>query len=306
MAKAIPNPGLTAHGNLGRQLLQKRMDGSSGRADEPSAGLETPPDGASIWANEPAMPAGLDNPLADPSPFQPGLGDALGELNPLAQPAGWEQLQAENQQLHGAIAQLRDALEAAARQAPPPGWQERQKEYESLLEEKSELIRTLHLKIQELEAAPRVPQTPKEEELVTMSEELERERCQFQQEQRELEDLRRRLSEDEQDMLRQMREMEVQMARERADYARRRTELQRIFDEIRRELENVERNGMLNQRLNQLRQRSQDMANFRGSPGSAPDPDMMLAQSQEPGASYASQEDNGKDGNLLRRLFGKG
>ena len=57
-------------------------------------------------------------------------------------------------------------------------------------------------------------------ELLAMSEELERERCQLHQAQRELDDFRKRLSQDEQDMHGQMREVEVQMARERADYAR--------------------------------------------------------------------------------------
>src|SRR5436853_55144 len=85
---------------------------------------------------------------------------------------------------------------AAEGDAPPPaGGDDHRKEYESLLEEKSELIRQLHERVQELEAGARAPHSPKEEELLEMSEELERERSQFRQEQRELEEMRARLAE---------------------------------------------------------------------------------------------------------------
>lgn len=147
---------------------------------------------------------------------------------------------------------------------------ETQRDCESRLREKEELIQALDARNLELEeAAASRPATPKEEELLALSEELERERCQLYQERRELDEFRRRLSQDEQDMQGQMREVEVQMARERADYARRRNELQRILDEIRRELEKAERLGHLNQRLGQLRERFADVADIRGAPGGA-------------------------------------
>src|SRR5205085_7077217 len=99
---------------------------------------------------------------------------------------------------------------------------ERQTEYESLLEEKSELIRSLHLKLQELQEKAAVPPLPDEDELRALAEDVERERVQVQRERRELDDLRRQLTDDEQTMTQQMRQMEVQMARERADLARQR------------------------------------------------------------------------------------
>jgi hypothetical protein len=143
-----------------------------------------------------------------------------------------------------------------------------QRDFEFRLQEKENIVSELEQKTRDLEQAVAVkPQTPKEEELAIMAEELERERCQLQQERRELNELRQRLGDDEQAMMSEMRDVEVQMARERADFARRRTELQRILDDIRREIEKVERTGHLNQRLVQLRDRFQDMAGLPGSQG---------------------------------------
>src|SRR5262249_36061991 len=55
---------------------------------------------------------------------------------------------------------------------------EQRKEYEGLLEEKSEVIRELHRKLHEQPAHP-AGSTPREEELLALSEELERERRQL-------------------------------------------------------------------------------------------------------------------------------
>ena len=58
-------------------------------------------------------------------------------------------------------------------------WIEKQKDLEALVEEKSDVIRELHLKLQE--HPPAVPArectiAPREEELLALSEELEQER----------------------------------------------------------------------------------------------------------------------------------
>src|SRR5207244_8585138 len=84
------------------------------------------------------------------------------------------------------------------------------KEYENLLDEKSEVIRELHQRIQELQDRP-AGETPREEELLALSEELDCER--------------RQLKDDEEALMKQMRDMEVQMSRERAEFARQRNEL---------------------------------------------------------------------------------
>ena len=97
-------------------------------------------------------------------------------------------LRAENTQLRGIIADLQHMLEQGTGQGDV-NWPERQKEYEALIEEKSEAIRNLHLKIKELEGLRQAPPaTPKEEELLAMSQDLERDRCQFQQERRQFEE----------------------------------------------------------------------------------------------------------------------
>src|SRR5204862_3037058 len=112
--------------------------------------------------------------------------------------------------------------------------------------EKSELIRTLHRKVQALEQElagkeeikeekrPAGP-LPREDELMMLSEELERER--------------RQLKEDEEALMEQMREMEVQMARERAEMARQRTELQRLQNELSHQLALTTRDATLRARL---------------------------------------------------------
>ena len=228
-------------------------------------------------------------------------------MSPASAPAGdpleLEGLRAENNELRSIIAELRQLVDEAATKGEET-WAERQKEYESLLDEKTETIRVQAEKIQELENRPPPgPATPKEEELLAMSEELERERCQMQQERRQLEEDRNQLAEDEQTMTQQMRDMEVQMAKERADMARQKTELQRIHDEIRHELEKIERNGQLNQRLGQLRQRYQEVSARSGVTGeSSGGVQGLPAAEPEPPKTDPKKRDSG----LLRRFFGQG
>src|SRR5207245_11338045 len=98
---------------------------------------------------------------------------------------------------------------------------------------------------------PRQGPVPREEELLTLSEELERER--------------RQLQEDEQSRMEQMRQMEMSMARERAEMARQRNDLQRLHGEIRHELERLERNGALQSKMEELKTRLQDANTRRGA-----------------------------------------
>ncbi len=171
------------------------------------------------------------------------------------------------------IAELKQEAEQALR--------EQQAEFERLLEEKSELIRALHRKLQESQDRPAAPgDTPREEELMALSEELERER--------------RQLKEDEEALMEQMGHMEVQMSRERADLARQRTELQRLQSEIRHELELAARDAALRERLAPLQRRQQEIA-ARRTPGVTP-----AAAAEEAPADPAPPGSSG----LFRRLFG--
>src|SRR5438132_10912829 len=127
----------------------------------------------------------------------------------------------------------------------------RQRKYEGLLEEKSEVIRDLHRRLHEQSEKPAATSAPREEELIALSEELERER--------------RQLKEDEEALMEQMRQMEVQMSRERAELARQRNELQRLHGEIKHELELASREAELRDRLQPLQRRHQEMAHRKGA-----------------------------------------
>lgn len=204
-----------------------------------------------------------------------------------------ELLRRENTDLRALVLDLQRRLEVGGA-GGDSGWEARQREYDSLLEEKSEVIRALHQKIQELQArAPSPPLTPKEGELIALSDELERERCQLEQDRRQLEDERAQLKEDEKMMMQQMRDMEMSMARERAELARQRNELQRLHTEVHHELELASRDAALRERLMPLQRRHQEMSQRRAGDSPREQPP------QAPAADNAVKE-NG----LLRRLFG--
>ena len=151
-----------------------------------------------------AAAAALLHPAPPPVPEEAGpTSEELQEL---------ERLREENEQLRALCIELEQALNEATQHAAEGGDEERVKEYEALLDEKTELIRQLHEQLQEAQAAAAEPDAqsgapqsgaaaagpaPHEDELLTLSEDLERER--------------RQLQEDEQALMQQMREMEVTM-----------------------------------------------------------------------------------------------
>jgi hypothetical protein len=202
-----------------------------------------------------------------------------------------DHLRTENEELRALVIELEQALHNHS--SGSDDWDVRAKEYESLLEEKSELIRNLHRKVQALEQQlaarkaeptpePKTAPLPREEELMTLSEELERER--------------RQLKEDEEALMEQMREMEVQMARERAEMARQRNELQRLQNDLHHELELAARDATLRERLAPLQRRHQDVVVRKGA---APGSTQQQAQ-QQPAAQLPEKKKSG----LFRRLFG--
>jgi hypothetical protein len=157
---------------------------------------------------------------------------------------------------------------------------ESQREYENLLEEKSEVIRGLHQKIQELQNGGAKTSVPAhEEELLSIQQELEAER--------------QRLQQDEESLMVQMRGMELSMARERAELARQRTEVQRLQAEINRGVELATRDGNLRERLGALQRRQAE------SPHRAP-------AAGNPGTSDATpMPKKANNSGLFGRLFGK-
>jgi DNA repair exonuclease SbcCD ATPase subunit len=237
----------------------------------------------------------------------------LGNLRSRAEPADAADLNAlrdENAELRAKLQELEqliqgpDGIEAA--------WTERQREYEALLEEKSEVIRGLYLKIQELQSGPAAvspaeaanaaatdlpatspPPTDLAATDVSAKEVLDL--------QRQLEEERRQLKDDEEMLMGQMRDMEMAMARDRAELARHRAELQRLHSDLARELENANRDSGLRERLLALTRR--------------PPPEPVKAKSPVPGTrapgSKAPGEPAGPAGEtkksnsgFFRRMFG--
>jgi hypothetical protein len=274
MARPLSNseaPRNGAHGDLAARILREEADVRS-----------LPSRQAAV---QPGYESGNGHELAT-------LHDGFGEIDPQEELVI---LRDENNQLRGLVAELQNHLEnLTGPNSPDAANAEQYKEMEALLEEKTEVIRTLHLKIQEVEdelakiPKPK-PATPHEDELMRMHDQLERER--------------RQLQEDEESMMQQMREMEIQMAKERAEIARQRNEMQRLHAEIRHELELAARDATLRERLAPLQRRHQDVMTRRGSspaPGAASAP---AAQAPAPVPPPAPEEPPKKDSGLLRRLF---
>ena len=204
-----------------------------------------------------------------------------------------EILRDENIQLRELIAELERHLEEISAEGDSQALLAQQRELEALLEEKSQHIRQLHIKVQELDLAvkntPQPVKLPHEDELLRMQEELDREQ--------------RQLKEDEESMMQQMREMEVQMARERAELARQRTDLQRLHGEIRHEVELAARDATLRERLAPLQRRAQEIMNRRGSSPGAPGASAQHPAQHQPTPQPAETQAPKKDSGLLRRLF---
>ena len=183
-------------------------------------------------------------------------------------------LHQENEELRALVAQLEQKLTAAPGGAE--AWAERQSEYEKLLDEKSESIRTLNLKVQELQQAVRSdPSAPEVHDAIVA------------QMKAELQDKRRQLDEDEATVMQQIRTMEMGLSKDRADLARLRAELQRQQADFAREVEIASRDPQLRDRLAGLRRRQQDNAARKPAEASA-------------GTSPTAAKSSG----LIRRLFG--
>jgi hypothetical protein len=135
----------------------------------------------------------------------------------------YEEVRNENLQLRQSVEQARGRLASLEKEAEL--WRAREQEYENMLEEKSELIRQLHVKLNEI--PKRNSDLPSEEELVALHQELQRERQEFEQERSDMEN--------------QFKQMEISLAKERADIARQRSEANRLQSEIKRQIEMLER-----------------------------------------------------------------
>jgi hypothetical protein len=259
------------------------------------AGVDLPPDGP--YPTNPQPPAYTQTPL--PGGFPSGL-SAAGSNDA-------SRLQAENEEMHKLIEEMKHIFEQASTQeeantralAETRG---RVVDLERQLQEKDDQVALLTGQIGELEkhiqespTAP--PPPPSEDELAKLADELEKERCSLAQDRRGIEQERRQLKEDEDALMKQMREMEVQMAKERAELARQRTDLQRLHSEVKHELDQLQRgDGALKDRLAQFQRRHQAVFD-RNSKSAEPAP---------PAAAAAPAAANGRtDSGLMRRFFGR-
>ena len=206
-----------------------------------------------------------------------------------------ERLRGENAELRQRVEELEQAL--LEKPEGEDDWTERQREYEALLEEKSEVIRNLHQKNQELrEAAASAPgagrggpvDPAQHQDLAALK--------------RELAEARAQLEEDEGALEQQMRQMEMAMSRERAELARQRTELQRLHNDLRHEMEQAARDAELKERLQPL-QRRQAEVTTRRVPSlveiNVPTPEAPKADHPPGGAK--KQANSG----IFRRIFGQ-
>jgi chromosome segregation ATPase len=218
--------------------------------------------------------------------------ELLGQTTPespvaynLEEPGELAQLRKENADLRAHIAELEQALGSSTDST----WADQQKEYEALLEEKSEVIRSLHLKIQELgeRPAPAAEEETGEIDVNKMK--------------KEMAELRRQLEEDEESLMQQMRQMEMAMSKDRAELARQRNEIQRLHNEVNHEIEIASRDPGLRERLVAL-QRLQGEITGRKTPATPSAP--ASKDATEP-ASVPARSKKAESSGLFRRIFGK-
>jgi hypothetical protein len=247
-----PDPDRNQEQNLRRSLRESLNHGSQSRDEEPPAQDD--------WLAQAARETAGGAPH---SSSEESHAHAEG-----APPAGsLAQLEAENEELRSIIAELRQHLDDAA-QNGQGSFEDRESQYEAMLEDKSEEIRGLYIKIKELEELAAEVRGPGQgrpgggnSDEDAMREELENERMQVEEERQRVEEEVRQLREDEDDLMRRMREMELQMAKGRADLTRQHNELHQMHNEIRRELENAQQAGTFNERVRSLQQQHQEVAN---------------------------------------------
>lgn len=196
-------------------------------------------------------------------------------------------LRQENAELRGRIVELEKALGAGGELS----WADQQKEYEALLEEKSEVIRSLHLKIQELGQQ----QAPAAAEQAAGGAVDEGKTS------KEVADLRRQLEEDEEALMQQMRQMEMAMSKDRAELARQRNEIQRMHNELNHEIEIASRDPELRERLVAL-QRLQGEISGRKTPNQ---PHVALNKESAEAAAAPARSGKAEGTGLFRRIFGK-
>ncbi len=233
--------------------------------------------------------------IATATALDPDAASAAGEL---------ERLREENLRLQARVEELEQLLEATSDQTEQV-WSEQQKEYEALLEEKSEVIRSLHQQLlqarNENSASENEPESePKPEHASEDSQALGHELLALKE---QLDAERRQLDEDEEALMEQARQMELAMSRERVELARQRNELQQMYRQLQHEIEQASRDGALRERLAGLQRRQQEIApNGAAATNGRPGPRQALPTQQA--IRHPSADQPEKQTGIFRRFFG--
>jgi len=218
--------------------------------------------------------------------------DLLDENSGLTVVQELKLLREENSTLRAKADEL-DQLLTLALQDSEDRWTERQREYERLIEEKSEVIRTLYQKNAEL----RERAIQSEAAIADVPEGKLQERQELIKLQRELEQQRRQLHDDEEVMIAQLRDMELALAKDRAELARQGADIQRLQSDVKHELETAQRDKGLRERLTSLQRPSsiarKDVSQPTPLPGN-------LAKSPTGNSNSITKS------GLFRRIFGAG
>jgi hypothetical protein len=230
--------------------------------------------------------------LRNPLPTQPAIVLAENAEPNLTETEEVEMLRGENAALRAKADEL-EQLVALSAQDAEERWAERQREYESLVEEKSDVIRGLHQKIAELReraASSSSSSHTSSAAAVVDSGEATPDRQELLRLKRELEEARDQMLSDEESMMAQMRQMEMALARDRAELARQRSELQRLHGDLKHDMETAARAPGLRERLTALQR-----------PTTKP-PVRPSASQDTPSPVQAPATKSG----LFRRIFGAG
>jgi hypothetical protein len=211
-------------------------------------------------------------------------------------------LRAENLQLRIRLKDVERLLQADSDRREE-SWAEQRKEYEMLLEEKSDVIRSQHQQLQELrEQFPSSQGTAKPAAADSANDALRQELMAIQE---ELEEQRRQIDEDERAVRDQARQMEIAMSKERVEIARQRGELQRMHQELQHVIEQAQRDGGLRERLLAMQRRSQSESAQSHANGAAPSAPRRAQPTQaNPPVTDGTDKPSRPSSSFLRRLFG--
>jgi hypothetical protein len=286
MAKPLPTADTLKTGKIAH-LLRASLQETDGRTqhDEPEREERLEPE---TWTDSQGIE---DSQPIEPFPREETKAEKI-EPQKLTNSMQLDAVRVENSRLRHTVHELEATIEELERsQSGSPA--ARLRELEAVLEEKDSVIRELHDKLHGGEAPARTEskasaptQREHEEDLLALSEELERDR--------------RQLKEDEEALMQQMRQMEIQLSRERAEVARQRSELTRLHNEIRHEMELAARDAGLRERLAPLQRRHQDLlARRSGAPSSRHEHQPQAAPEQATEDTPPSSTSS-----IFRRLFG--